>query len=99
MAKIRNKISELTLNSKFPGKIRKTTYTIVVVGILCLLASLYYMNSEMVKLERRCKDIEILIDLNSRTLIGVYQYLIDKEKLENIKKPTQFIDYQQVVKF
>ena len=99
MGKIPNNISELTLSSKFPSKIRKTTHTIIVVAILCLLASLYYMNSEMVKLETRCKDMETLIDLNSRTLIGVYQYLVDKEKLENINKPTQFIDYQQVVKF
>ena len=99
MAKIPNMMSELTLSSKFPSKIRQTTHTIVVVAILCLLASLYYMNSEMIKLERRCKDMETLIDLNSRTLIGVYQYLVDKEKLENIKKPTQLIDYQQVVKF
>ena len=99
MGKIPNKISELTLSSRFPSKIRKTTHTIIVVAILSLLASLYYMNSEMIELEKRCEDMEKIIDLNSRTIIGVYQYLLDEEKLEKPFSLKQIVDNQQVVKF
>ena len=57
------------------------------------------MNSEMVELENRCEDMEKIIDLNSRTLIGVYQYLIDKEKLEKPFSLNQIVDNQQVIKY
>ena len=99
MGKIPNNISELTLSSKFPSKIRKMTYTIICGAVLSLLACLYYMNSEMVELENRCKDMEKIIDLNSRTLIGVYQYLIDKEKEAKTLSLNQIVDNQRVVKF
>jgi len=78
---------------------RKTTYAIIIVAVLSLLASLYYMNSEIMKLEKRSKDMEKIIDLNSRTLIGVYQYLIEKEKEAKAYKQHQLVDNQQVVKF
>jgi hypothetical protein len=78
---------------------RKTTYAIIIVAVLSLLASLYYMNSEIMKLEKRSKDMESIIDLNSRTLIGVYQYLIEKEKEAKAYKQHQLVDNQQVVKF
>lgn len=99
MGKIPHKISELTLSSNLPRKIRKITYVIILTAVISLLACLYYMNSEMVKLENRCKDMEKIIDLNSRTLIGVYQYLIDKEKEAKILSLNQIVDNQRVVKF
>lgn len=78
---------------------RKTTYAIIVIAVLSLLTSLYYMNSEIVELDNRCKDMEKIIDLNSRTLVGVYQYLIEKEKEEKFQKQSQLVDNQLVVKF
>lgn len=99
MGKIPHKISELTLSSNLPRKIRKITYVIILTAVISLLACLYYMNSEIVKLENRCKDMEKIIDLNSRTLIGVYQYLIDKEKEAKILSLNQIVDNQRVVKF
>lgn len=78
---------------------RKTTYAIIVITVLSLLTSLYYMNSEIVELDNRCKDMEKIIDLNSRTLVGVYQYLIEKEKEEKFQKQSQLVDNQLVVKF
>lgn len=99
MEKIPHKISELTLSSSLPRKIRKITYVIILTAVLSLLASLYYMNSEMVELENRCKDMEKIIDLNSRTLIGVYEYLMDKEKEAKTLSLNQIVDNQQVVKF
>ena len=99
MGKIPRKISELTLSSTMPRRMRKTTYTIICGVVLSLLACLSYMNSEMVELENRCEDMEKIIDLNSRTLIGVYQYLIDKEKLEKPFSLNQIVDNQQVIKY
>lgn len=84
---------------KILNDMRKTTYAIIIVAVLSLLASLYYMNSEIMKLEKRSKDMEKIIDLNSRTLIGVYQYLIEKEKEAKAYKQHQLVDNQQVVKF
>ena len=78
---------------------RKTTYAIIIIAVLSLLTSLYYMNSEIMKLEKKSKDMESIIDLNSRTLIGVYQYLIEKEKEAKAYKQHQLVDNQQVVKF
>ena len=92
-------LSELTLDSKLPRKPRKMTYAILLAAVLCLLASLYYMNSEIMKLDKRCKDMEKIIDLNSRTLIGVYQYLIEKENDAKAYKQNQLVDNQRVVKF
>lgn len=57
------------------------------------------MNSEIMELDKRCKDMEKIIDLNSRTLIGVYQYLIEKEKEAKTYKQSQLVDNQRVVKF
>lgn len=57
------------------------------------------MNSEIMELDKRCKDMEKIIDLNSRTLIGVYQYLIEKEKEAKTYKQSQLVDNQRVVNF
>ena len=57
------------------------------------------MNSEIMELDKRCKDMEKIIDLNSRTLIGVYQYLIEKEKDAKTYKQSQLVDNQRVVNF
>ena len=78
---------------------RKISYTIILTLIISLISSLYYMNSEIMELDKRCKDMEKIIDLNSRTLIGVYQYLIEKEKEAKTYKQSQLVDNQRVVKF
>jgi len=57
------------------------------------------MNSEIMKLEKRSKDMESIIDLNSRTLIGVYEYLVEKEKQAKTYKQSQLVDNQRVVNF
>jgi len=78
---------------------RKVTYTIIFIAAISLLSSLYYMNSEIMKLEKRSKDMESIIDLNSRTLIGVYEYLVEKEKQAKTYKQSQLVDNQRVVNF
>jgi hypothetical protein len=78
---------------------RKISYTIISVSILSLISSLYYMNSELVKLESKCKDMESIIDLNSRTLIGVYEYLVEQERQSKSYKQSQLVDNQRVVNF
>jgi len=78
---------------------RKISYTIILTLIISLISSLYYMNSEIMELDKRCKDMEKIIDLNSRTLIGVYQYLIEKEKDAKTYKQSQLVDKQRVVNF
>jgi len=78
---------------------RKISYTIILTLIISLISSLYYMNSEIMELDKRCKDMEKIIDLNSRTLIGVYQYLIEKEKEAKTYKQSQLVDNQRVVNF
>jgi len=78
---------------------RKVTYTIIFIAVISLLSSLYYMNSEIMKLEKRSKDMESIIDLNSRTLIGVYEYLVEKEKQAKTYKQSQLVDNQRVVNF
>ena len=78
---------------------RKISYTIISVSILSLISSLYYMNSELVKLESKCKDMESIIDLNSRTLIEVYEYLIEQERQSKSYKQSQLVDNQRVVNF
>ena len=57
------------------------------------------MNSELVKLESKCKDMESIIDLNSRTLIGVYEYLVEQERQSKSYKQSQLVDNQRVVNF
>ena len=57
------------------------------------------MNSELVKLESKCKDMESIIDLNSRTLIEVYEYLIEQERQSKSYKQSQLVDNQRVVNF
>ena len=78
---------------------RKVTYTIIFVAVISLLSSLYYMNSEIMKLEKRSKDMESIIDLNSRTLIGVYEYLVEQERQSKSYKQSQLVDNQRVVNF
>ena len=78
---------------------RKISYTIISVSILSLISSLYYMNSELVKLESKCKDMESIINLNSRTLIEVYEYLIEQERQSKSYKQSQLVDNQRVVNF
>jgi len=78
---------------------RKISYTIILTLIISLISSLYYMNSEIMKLEKKSKDMESIIELNSRTLIGVYQYLIEKEKEAKAYKQNQLVDNQRVVNF
>ena len=67
--------------------------------MISLLSSLYYMNSEIMKLEKRSKDMESIIDLNSRTLIGVYEYLVEQERQSKSYKQSQLVDNQRVVNF
>ena len=57
------------------------------------------MNSEIMKLEKRSKDMESIIDLNSRTLIGVYEYLVEQERQSKSYKQSQLVDNQRVVNF
>ena len=57
------------------------------------------MNSELVKLESKCKDMESIIDLNSRTLIDVYEYLVEQERQSKSYKQSQLVDNQRVVNF
>ena len=57
------------------------------------------MNSELVKLESKCKDMESIINLNSRTLIEVYEYLIEQERQSKSYKQSQLVDNQRVVNF